>query len=105
MERLPGSLPIGGRFAADEGLLPPLEPDDPHAPSNTAPPSPAAPMRNDLRSIEATISPYLSSAGWTTLPIICPRVQSPTACGSHDKPAFSPGARRSPRRGCAAAAA
>src|SRR5690349_3276278 len=63
MERLPGSFPLGGRFVVDEGLLPPLEPDDPHAPSSTAPPSPAAPMRNDLRSIEATISPHLSSSG------------------------------------------
>src|SRR5690348_17722251 len=62
MERLPGSFAIEGRLTDDAAGLPP-EFDDPQPPRSTAPPSPAAPMRNDLRSIEATISPHLSSSG------------------------------------------
>src|SRR5947208_16268489 len=102
MERLPGSFEIEGRLAGDDAAGLPPEFDDPQPPSSTAPPSPAAPMRNDLRSIEDTISPHLSPAGWTTLPVIWTRVQSRFACTSHCPDASARGVSCSPQSPCAA---
>src|SRR5947208_15409982 len=90
MERLPGSFAIEGRLTDDAAGLPP-EFDDPQPPRSTAPPSPAAPMRNDLRSIEDTISPHLSSSGMDDPTGNLGGSPEPIACSSHCPDAASRG--------------